>query len=99
MWHVYMLLCDRKTFYVGITDNPTQRLQMHRNKKSFFTKKFSDLRFVYCENYSTKLQAAFRERQLKGWSRAKKYLLIDGKLGYNTCAELVEVLGALDDLP
>jgi hypothetical protein len=32
-----------------------------------------------------------REKQLKGWSHAKKQLLIDGKLGINLCTELVEV--------
>jgi predicted GIY-YIG superfamily endonuclease len=93
MWHVYLLLCDQKTFYVGITDNPKERLSEHRAGKSLFTKKFSDIQFVYCENYPDKHQAALRERQIKGWSRAKKQMLIDGKLGYNVCTELVEVLG------
>ena len=87
-----MLLCDQKTFYIGITDNPTKRLLDHRNGQSLFTKKFSDIQFVYCENYVSKHQAALREKQLKGWSRAKKQMLIDGELGYNVCTELVEVL-------
>jgi predicted GIY-YIG superfamily endonuclease len=87
MWHVYMLLCDQKTFYIGISDNPQQRLVAHKNKKSFFTKKFSDLEIVYCEHYPSKHKAVLREKQLKGWSRAKKQLLIEGKLGYNTCSE------------
>ena len=26
MWHVYLLLCDQKTFYVGISDDPGDRL-------------------------------------------------------------------------
>jgi len=93
MWHVYMLLCDQKTFYVGITDNPKHRLQEHMHRKSFFTKKFSDIKFVYCENYPSKHDAALREKQLKGWARAKKQMLVEGKLGYNTCTGLVEVLG------
>ncbi len=87
-----MLLCDQKTFYVGITDNPAERLEDHRNQRSFFTKKFSDIQFVYCENYLGKQQAALRERQIKGWAHAKKQMLIDGKLGYNVCTELVEAL-------
>jgi len=88
-----MLLCDQKTFYVGISDNPAERLLEHRAKKSFFTKKFSDVKFVYCEEYPGKRKAAVREKQIKGWSHAKKQMLIDGKLGYNTCTGLVEVLG------
>ncbi|MBP6855365.1 MAG: GIY-YIG nuclease family protein [Candidatus Pacebacteria bacterium] len=92
MWYVYMLLCDQKTFYVGITDNPQKRLNMHREGKSFFTSKFSDIKFLYCERYLKKYEAALREKQIKGWSRAKKQMLLDHKLGYNVCTELVEVL-------
>jgi|SRR3989344_5424811 len=92
MWHVYLLLCDQKTFYVGITDNPMKRLRDHKAGGSLFTKKFSDIRFVYCENYSTKHKAVLREKQIKGWSHTKKQLLVDGRLGYNICTELIEVL-------
>jgi len=92
MWFVYLLLCDQKTFYVGITPDLKSRLEEHRNKLSFFTKKFSDIEIVYAEKYSDKYMAARREKQLKGWSSAKKKLLIEGKLGINSCTELVEVL-------
>ena len=95
MWHVYLLLCDQKTFYTGITDDPRGRLMKHRAGKSLSTKKFSDIKFVYCENYPSKRKAALREKQIKGWSHARKQMLVDGKLGYNVCAELVEVLGAV----
>lgn len=97
LWHVYLLLCDQKTFYVGISDDPKGRLADHRARRSLHTKKFSDLRFVYCEQYSSKHEATLREKQLKGWSRAKKQMLIEGKLGYNTCIELVEALNQKRD--
>jgi len=90
-----MLLCDQKTFYVGITDDPVERLSEHRAGKSLFTKKFSDIRFAYCEYYPTKRNAVLREKQIKGWSHAKKQMLVDGKLGYNVCTELVDVLGGV----
>ena len=64
---------------------------MHKEGKSFFTKKFSDIELVYCEKYKDKHEAAKREQQLKGWSRAKKQLLLNGTLGIN-CIELAEVL-------
>lgn len=70
MWHVYLLLCDQKIFYVGMTNDPKARLAEHRAEKSLFTKKFSDIKFVYCENYPDKYKAALREKQIKGWSRA-----------------------------
>jgi putative endonuclease len=82
-WYTYVLLCDQKTFYVGITNNIPGRLLLHKNKESFFTKKFSDFKLVYCEKYKNKYEAAEREKQIKGWSRAKKQMLIDGKLGIN----------------
>jgi len=87
-----MLLCDQKTFYIGITFDIQKRLKEHKSKESFFTKKFSKVRLVYCEKYQNKIEAAKREQQLKGWSRAKKQMLLDGKIGIN-CIELDEVLG------
>ena len=93
MWFVYILLCDQKTFYVGITDNLKLRINKHKDKKSFFTKKFSDIEIVYCEKYSSKYLAAKREKQLKGWNQAKKKMLLEGKLGINTCTGIVEALG------
>lgn len=87
-----MLLCNQKTYYLGITSDLIVRIKKHRNKESFFTKKFSDLKLVYCERYENKHQAAKREKQLKGWSRAKKHMLIEGKLGRNVCTEFAEVL-------
>ncbi|HPW05980.1 MAG TPA: GIY-YIG nuclease family protein, partial [bacterium] len=88
-----MLFCDEKIFYVGITNEPSKRIKQHKNKESFFTKKFSQIRPVYCEKYPTKYQAAEREKQLKGWSKTKKQMLIDGKLGTNVCTELSKLFG------
>lgn len=90
MWFVYMLLCDQKTFYIGISDDLKNRFIQHRNKLVISTKKYSDHKFVYAEEYNTKYDAAKREQQLKGWSHAKKQMLIEGKLGINTCTEFVE---------
>jgi len=97
-WIVYILLCDQKIYYVGITNDFTKRFQQHLSKQSFYTKQFSDLKFVYAEEYPNKQAAAKREKQLKGWSKAKKDLLLTGKLGYNVCTERVEVLLASENL-
>lgn len=87
-----MLLCDQKTFYIGIADHLKNRLSQHKNKTNISTVKFSDLKVVYVETYKSKYEAAKREKQLKGWSHAKKQMLIDGKLGINACSEIVEEL-------
>ena len=77
--HIYILFCNQKTYYVGITDNVERRLDEHSRGYSNFTKKFSDIRLVYTESYSTRQEAEARERQLKGWSVAKKKALIAGE--------------------
>ena len=92
IWYVYMLLCDQKTYYIGITNDLRKRLNEHRNKMSLYTSRFSDIKLVYCEEYIGKYEAAKREKQLKGWSNAKKHMLIEGTLGRNQCNKLVEVI-------
>ncbi|OGH14684.1 MAG: hypothetical protein A2687_01255 [Candidatus Levybacteria bacterium RIFCSPHIGHO2_01_FULL_38_26] len=77
-WFVYILLCDRKTYYIGLTSNIDNRFKSHINKENIATKEFSDIRLVYKETYLTRQQAEKRERQLKGWSAAKKNSLIEG---------------------
>ena len=77
-WFLYVLFCDQRTFYVGITDNIERRLNQHRNGESFYTKKFSDLRLVYTEKFTKRKEAEKREIQIKGWSVAKKKALIKG---------------------
>ena len=63
-----------------MTNDLESRFIEHRNKKSFFTKKFSKLEMVYKEQFNSKTEAAKRERQLKGWSRKKKFALIHNSL-------------------
>ncbi len=75
-WFVYMLLCDQKIFYVGMTSNLDKRLNEHKSSYSKYTKKFSDIQLVYQEKQPTRVRAEQRERQLKGWSVAKKQALI-----------------------
>jgi putative endonuclease len=85
MWYVYILLCDKKTYYVGITNDLQERLREHKAGQSFFTKQFSDFELVRQEWYPDKTSAAKRERQLKGWSHEKKSELIKG-----ACAKIVD---------
>ncbi len=77
-WFVYILFCDQKTYYVGITQNIQQRMYSHKAKRNIATKEFSDIKLVYTENYQTRLFAEKREKQLKKWTAAKKKALIQG---------------------
>ncbi len=79
-WHIYILLCDEKTFYVGLTSNIQNRLESHKSGYNIGTKKFSQIRLKYTEKYSNRKLAEKREKQLKGWSHAKKNALIEGNI-------------------
>lgn len=76
MWTVYLLLCDQKIVYTGITNNLNKRLKQHNGKLSTYTKKFSDLKLIYTEDYKTETEAAKREKEIKGWNKNKKLELI-----------------------
>jgi putative endonuclease len=80
LWYIYILLCDQKTYYVGLTSNLDNRLKSHNAKRNTATKRFSDLKLVYSEEYMTRKEAEVREKQLKKWTRAKKKALIDGNV-------------------
>jgi len=66
MWHLYIIK-EREKFYTGITNNLKYRLHQHGNPP-----------LLYKEAFPNKHQAARRERQIKGWSKAKKQELITG---------------------
>lgn len=66
--------------YVGVTSDLTQRLVYHNAKRSPHTAKFIPWEIVYSEQFEEKSAALKRERQLKGWSRAKKEALLVGDM-------------------
>ena len=59
-WFVYVIEKQR-VYYTGITTNPTRRLHQH---------KLAVLKYI--EPQPDAHAAARRERQIKGWTRAKK---------------------------
>ncbi len=76
MWYIYILLCDQKIYYVGSTNDLKKRISQHKEGKSKYTKKFSDIELVYTEQLSSEKSARLREIQIKKWSIAKKKALI-----------------------
>jgi len=64
--------------YVGITDNPEQRLKCHNEKRgALFTKRDSKFIIVFLEQCETLAAARAREIQIKKWRRNKKDFLIE----------------------
>ena len=82
-YSVYILRFSNNSLYIGQTNNLDQRLKDHQSKTSRaakFSKENGEFKLVYSENYITLLEAMRREKQLKGWTRAKKEALIKGAL-------------------
>ena len=76
---IYILLCANNEYYVGCTSDLERRLQDHQTGRGAdFTKGHLPFKLVYTEEYPTLEEAYKRERQLHGWSRAKKDALILG---------------------
>jgi len=76
---VYILTNDRRTaLYIGVTNNLESRLWQHQNGVgSEFAKRYNLCRLIYYESYPDARSAIAREKQLKGWTRARKEGLIE----------------------
>ena len=80
---VYILRFQNSSLYIGQTNNLQQRLIDHKNKasrSSKFSKENGEFKLIYKEEYEGLLESMRREKQLKGWTRAKKEALINGNL-------------------
>lgn len=83
-YFVYILRSFSNQLYIGQTNNLPERIKQHLTKDwkaAKFTKDEDNFTLVYQEEYPSRLDAMRREKQLKGWSRAKKEALITGNLG------------------
>ena len=79
VWYVYLLECQNKDLYTGITDNLERRFARHAaGRGGHFTKSFGAKKILFSEEHSTKSEALKREAQIKGWTRKKKLALIAG---------------------
>lgn len=77
----YILKCANNEYYVGSTSDMEQRLRDHQTGRGAdFTKGHLPVKLVYTEEYPTIEEVYKRERQLHGWSRAKKEALIRGDI-------------------
>ena len=80
--YVYILTNSTKTvLYIGVTNDLTRRLYEHsenRGNAEKFTGKYQADLLIYFEIAPDAPQAIVREKQLKGWARAKKEALING---------------------
>ncbi|WP_194525031.1 GIY-YIG nuclease family protein [Zobellia roscoffensis] len=80
-YYVYILECSDHSFYVGFTNDVKRRLAEHQTGfyKNAYTSTRRPVKLLYHLQFPKAHQALQFEKQLKGWSRAKKIALMNGK--------------------
>jgi putative endonuclease len=74
---VYMLRCRDGSFYVGSANHLERRISEHQTGAyGGYTSTRLPVELVWSEAFEHPADAVAAERQLKGWSRAKKEALI-----------------------
>jgi tRNA/rRNA methyltransferase len=75
----YMLRCSDGSYYVGHTDDLDARVSAHQSGSlPGYTQSRRPIALVWHQDFADREQAFAAERQIKGWSRAKKEALISG---------------------
>ena len=79
-YYVYILGSYSGILYIGVTGNLHRRVWQHKEEiTEGFTKRYDVTRLLHFERFHEVLNAIAREKQLKGWTRAKKIALIEAK--------------------
>ena len=80
-YFVYILLCSDNSYYTDVTNNLDRRLYEHETGFDLkaHTFKRRPLKLVFHETFTEITQAIAFEKQVKGWNRAKKEALINGR--------------------
>lgn len=76
-YYTYIVASRSLTLYIGMTGDLDKRIFEHKNKLfEGFSADYNCNRLVWFERYAHASCAIAREKQLKGWRRAKKIALI-----------------------
>jgi len=79
-YFVYILANPARMLYVGVTNNLQQRVSQHRSQAiPGYTRQYNITRLIYFETTANVKAAIAREKQIKGWLRAKKVALIESQ--------------------
>ena len=78
-YYTYMMTNQsNSTLYFGVTNNIERRsLEHNSGVGAVFTSRYKINKLVYFERYTEITDAIRREKQLKGWKRAKKEMLVN----------------------
>src|SRR5436309_2637528 len=76
-YYVYIVTNKSWTLYTGVTNNLERRAWEHKHGATKgFTSKYRMGKLIYMEQLRNIRDAIAREKQIKGWTRAKKMALI-----------------------
>ena len=78
-YYVYIMTnWNNKVMYVGVTSDLERRVYAHKNKLvDGFTKRYNVNKLVYYDHTTDVKTAIEREKQIKGWTRARKNGLVN----------------------
>jgi putative endonuclease len=77
-YFTYIMASRSRTLYVGVTGDLLKRTFQHKwREHEGFTERYNCDRLIWFERHQFIQQAIAREKELKGWSRAKKIALIE----------------------
>ena len=75
---VYIMASRSRVLYVGVTNDIVRRVDEHkRGLIPGFTTKYHVTRLVHFEQFANVRDAIAREKEIKGWGRARKIRLIE----------------------
>jgi putative endonuclease len=82
VWLCYMVECRDRSFYVGIATDVEERVRRHNwGVGPEYTAKRRPVRLVWTERCGDCDSARKREKEIKGWSRKKKFELVKKGVG------------------
>jgi putative endonuclease len=77
-YYVYIMASLARTIYTGVTNDLQRRVYEHKQKETpGFSQRYNVTRLVHYESTNSVHVAIAREKQIKGWTRAKKIALIE----------------------
>jgi putative endonuclease len=77
-YFTYIMASRSRVLYIGVTNNLARRVLEHKSgEHPGFTGRYRVHRLVHCEMFLSIKDAIAREKQLKGWTRARKVTLIE----------------------
>ena len=78
-FYVYILECSDGTYHTGHTDDLDRRMAQHGTGEGCaYTSRRRPLKLLWATDCQTREQAFELEKQLQGWSRAKKEAMMRG---------------------